>query len=71
MHPLGAGRSPTDELGRKRRMTQFILRLRFVAMWKVFFERSFDKRKDTSVFIIGKIFDVNKWMIYFYLDTLL
>ncbi|RHF09442.1 hypothetical protein DW701_07000 [Bacteroides eggerthii] len=43
----------------------------FVAMWKVFFERSFDKRKDTSVFIIGKIFDVNKWMIYFYLDTLL
>lgn len=29
------------------------------------FERSFDKRKDTSVFIIGKIFDVNKWMIYF------
>lgn len=35
------------------------------------FERSFDKRKDTSVFIIGKIFDVNKWMIYFYLDTLL
>jgi len=27
VHPLGAGRSPTDELGRKRRMTQFILRL--------------------------------------------
>ena len=26
MHPLGAGRSPTDELGKKRRMTQFILR---------------------------------------------
>ena len=24
--PLGAGRSPTDELGRKLRMTQFILR---------------------------------------------
>ena len=28
MHPLGAGRSPTDELGKKRRMTQFILRPR-------------------------------------------
>jgi hypothetical protein len=26
VHPLGAGRSPTDELGKKRRMTQFILR---------------------------------------------
>ena len=29
MHPLGAGRSPTDELGKKRRMTQFILRPQF------------------------------------------
>jgi len=28
VHPLGAGRSPTDELGKKRRMTQFILRPR-------------------------------------------
>jgi len=30
VHPLGAGRSPTDELGKKRRMTQFILRPRFI-----------------------------------------
>jgi hypothetical protein len=29
VHPLGAGRSPTDELGKKRRMTQFILRPRY------------------------------------------
>ena len=29
VHPLGAGRSPTDELGKKRRMTQFILRPQF------------------------------------------
>jgi len=28
VHPLGAGRSSTDELGKKRRMTQFILRPR-------------------------------------------
>ena len=26
VHPLGAGRSPIDELERKRPMTQFILR---------------------------------------------
>ena len=28
---------------------------------EVFFKRSFNGRKDTSVFNIGKIFDANKW----------
>ena len=37
MHPLGAGRSPTDELGRKRRMTQFILRPRSVHFMCILF----------------------------------
>ena len=35
--PLGAGRSPTDELGRKRRMTQFILRPRSVHFMCILF----------------------------------
>ena len=39
MHPLGAGRSPTDELGKKRRMTQFILRPRAVqSIWLLSFK---------------------------------
>jgi len=33
VHPLGAGRSPTDELGKKRRMTQFILRPPYLPVW--------------------------------------
>ena len=37
VHPLGAGRSPTDELGRKRRMTQFILRPRSVHFMCILF----------------------------------
>lgn len=37
VHPLGAGRFPTDELGRKRRMTQFILRPRSVHFMCILF----------------------------------